>query len=108
MSMRVGWVVICLLAWTTPAAWAVDEAAVQRALARGVEYLKQNQNKEGLWARQAGGTVGATALAGLALLECGVSADDPAIQKAVAALRDGSIPLTDTYSISLCIMFFDR
>ena len=108
MSIHVRWAALCLLAWTAPAARAVDEPAVAKAIARGVAYLKQSQNKEGVWTRQAGGAVGATALAVLTLLECGVSADDPAIQKAAMALRDGAISLTDTYSIALCILFFDR
>lgn len=107
MGRRVPWIAICLLVLSAGAR-AADEAAVQRAIARGVEYLKQSQSKEGLWTRQSGGTVGATALACLALLECEVSADDPVIQKAAQALREGSIPLTDTYSMALCIMFFDR
>jgi uncharacterized protein (TIGR03067 family) len=106
--LRVYWVTTCLLVLSTAAAGAVDEAAVERAITRGVDSLKQSQTKEGLWTRAQNGTVGATALAGLALLECGVSADDPSIQKAVQALREGSIPLTDTYSIALCILFFDR
>jgi uncharacterized protein (TIGR03067 family) len=108
MGIRVGWAALCLLAWMAPAARALDEAAVTKAIARGVAYLKQSQNKDGVWTRQASGTIGATALAGLALLECGVPADDPVIRKAARALRDGAIPLTDTYSIALCILFFDR
>jgi uncharacterized protein (TIGR03067 family) len=107
-GVRMPLAALCLLAVTTPGVRAVDEVALERAVARGVDYLKQLQTMDGVWTRQGGGTMGATALAGLALLECGVSADDPAIQKAAEALRDGSIPLTDTYSISLCILFFDR
>jgi uncharacterized protein (TIGR03067 family) len=102
------WAALCLLTMINQPAGAVDDAAVQKAVARGVDYFKQLQTKEGVWTRQGGGTMGATALAGLALLECGVSGDDAAIQKAAEALREGSIPLTDTYSIALCILFFDR
>jgi uncharacterized protein (TIGR03067 family) len=110
MSARIHlrWAAIGFLAFLAPTACAADGAAVDRAIARGVDYLKQSQTKEGLWPRQAKGTMGATALAGLALLECGVSADDPTIRKAAAALREGAIPLTDTYSIALCILFSDR
>jgi uncharacterized protein (TIGR03067 family) len=81
---------------------------VAKAIARGVDYLKQSQSKEGVWTRQAGGTIGATALASLALLECNVPANDPVILKAAKSLRDASSTLTDTYSIALCILFFDR
>jgi len=86
----------------------VDEDALRKAVERGVHYLKQNQADDGLWTRPASGTIGASALAGLALLECGVKAEDAAIRKLAPALREGSLSLTDTYSISLCIMFFDR
>jgi uncharacterized protein (TIGR03067 family) len=106
--LRICWAVFCLLALALSEVRAVDDEAVRRAVDRGVDYLKQIQTKEGLWARQAGGTIGASALAGLALLECGVSAEDPAVRKLVPALRDGSLSLTDTYSIALAIMFFDR
>jgi hypothetical protein len=42
------------------------------------------------------------------LLECDVEPNDPAIQKAAATLRQISIGETQTYDISLAIMFFDR
>jgi len=110
MCTRIGiWsATFCLLAWITPPARAGDEAAVRKAIERGVHNLRQSQTPDGLWTRSGTGTIGASALAGLALLECGVSADDSAIQKLAPALRDGSLFLTDTYSLSLCIMFFDR
>jgi hypothetical protein len=108
LHIRLHWAAIGLLAILVPAAHAADEAALNRAIARGIDYLKQIQTKEGLWTRPANGTTGATALAGLALLECGVSAGDSTIQKAANALREAAIPLTDTYSITLCILFFDR
>jgi uncharacterized protein (TIGR03067 family) len=108
MSFRVPWAALCLLAGMAPAARAVNDTAVAKAIARGVDYLKQSQSKDGVWQRQGRETIGATALAGLTLLECGVPANDPAIQKAARALRDVSIPLTETYSIALCILFMDR
>ena len=108
ICIRVRWVAVGLLAILAPAARAADVAAVDRAIARGADYLKQSQTKEGFWTRPANGTTGATALAGLALLECGVSADDPTVQRAAEALREAAIPVTDTYSIALGILFFDR
>src|SRR5262249_26126661 len=52
--------------------------------------------------------VGATALAGLTLLECDVPANDPAVQRAAQVVREASISQVQTYSLSLSIMFLDR
>src|SRR5262249_44964189 len=51
---------------------------------------------------------GPTALAGLTLLECGVSLDDRAIQTAADVVRKGSVDMTHTYSLALSILFLDR
>jgi hypothetical protein len=78
-----------------------DEETIQRAVDRGVAYLKGaplDGNPE----------IGATALVALTLLECGVPVNDPKIQKAATAVREAAINLTKTYSISLSIMFLDR
>jgi hypothetical protein len=96
-----------------PAALAADKEAVQRAIDRGVAYLKASQGKDSTWSSSdpnvAGDTTtGATALCGLALLEGGVKADDPAVQKAAKAVREQSPSLTKTYALSLGIMFLDR
>src|SRR5262249_53414823 len=90
---------------------------VNRAIKSGVAYLKQSQAKDGTWSfpneaafqAAAGDTdAGATALAGLALLECGVPASDEAVQKAAALVRQRSVQMTYTYTLSLAIMFLDR
>src|SRR5262249_22118247 len=52
--------------------------------------------------------LGATALAGLALLECGVPATDDGVRKAAGVVREASVPLTHTYSLALAILFLDR
>jgi tRNA A-37 threonylcarbamoyl transferase component Bud32 len=75
------------------------------AIDRGVAYLKSLQKADGTWPFT---EVGATALAGLTLLECGVPPDDPAVQKAAAAIRRAGVALTHTYSLALSILFFDR
>jgi hypothetical protein len=86
--------------------WAANPEDIQRAIDKGVEYLKFIQNKKtGAWPRQ---EIGATALAGLTLLECGVKEDDEAVQLAAAAVRQSSIELTHTYSLALSLMFLDR
>src|SRR5262249_30365185 len=42
------------------------------------------------------------------LLECDVPPSDPAVQKALAAVRTEAPKLTFTYSLCLCILFLDR
>jgi tetratricopeptide (TPR) repeat protein len=76
------------------------------AIARGVAYLKSQQQPDGTWKRKE--VVGATALCGLALLEAGVKPDDPAVQKAAESVRSAGITCTHTYSLALGILFLDR
>ena len=56
-----------------------------------------------------GGTgIGSHALAGLALLESGVSTRDEAVINITRYCREGALSSNATYDISLLIMFFDR
>jgi hypothetical protein len=96
--------VVLLLA---SAARADDKADVQRAVDRGVAYLKGLQQADGSW-RYEQYDPGATALCGLALLESGVGANDRAVQRAAQFVRAGSVACTKTYALSLAIMFLDR
>jgi hypothetical protein len=84
---------------------AVEPADVNQAIERGVAALRKLQQEDGTW-RHA--EIGATALAGLTLLECGAAADDKAVQKAALAVRRASPTLIQTYSLSLSILFLDR
>jgi hypothetical protein len=84
---------------------AAEPPGVDQAVDRGLAYLRKLQLADGSWPR---GELGATALAGLALLECRVPADDPAVRKAAQKVRTDAIPLTHTYSIALSILFLDR
>jgi hypothetical protein len=84
---------------------AVDKEAINAAVERGVRNLRAHQNAAGEWAYD---QIGMTALAGLTLLECGVPADDPAIEKAAAAVRAAGPETDQVYSISLSILFLDR
>jgi hypothetical protein len=90
---------------TTPAARATEQEAINRAIDRGVASLKQLQQPDGTWPHP---QIGATALAGLTLLECDVPATDPAVRKAAEAVRAASVHLTHTYSIALSLLFLDR
>jgi hypothetical protein len=81
------------------------ENAIDRAIDRGVQALCKMQGADGKWPHQ---EIGATALAGLTLIVCGVKGDDVAVQRAADAVRRVCPSLTHTYSISLAILFFDR
>jgi hypothetical protein len=59
-------------------------SAINSAIDKGVSALKKMQRKDGTWPHE---KIGATALAGLTLLECGVKADDKVIVDAAAACR---------------------
>src|SRR5262245_6727848 len=111
---RTGWVVLVavgiVLGLCRPAR-AVDEDDIRRAAERGAAALKRIQSDDGNWPfiGDQGWNTGASALAVLALLECGADpASDPALRKALTYLREASVQLTSTYAISLCIMVFDR
>jgi hypothetical protein len=103
--MRLGvWALVAALVAAVPAR-AADKEAINAAIEKGVRRLRENQLKDGTWG---GEQIGQTALVGLALLECDVAPDDPAIQRAAAAVRSAAVTTDQTYSIALCIMFLDK
>jgi hypothetical protein len=83
---------------------------VNEAVRKGTEYLKNNQCDDGSW-KNGGHAPAHTALPALTLLECGVPADDPRIQKAAKRVREA---LDDreagfhTYSAALMLLFLER
>jgi len=110
---RIGVLAIVSQLWLTLCLRAADQDKVKQSIDAGVAALKAKQKDNGFWIygsdnSPSHNSIGATALAGLALLECGVPADDEAIQRAAQAARISSIDLTHTYSLSLCILFLDR
>jgi len=95
-----------VLVTIVPRAQTADERQIKQAIQRGLSYLRGLQKQDnGEWPYQESGM---TALAGLTLLECGVPADDPAIQKAANFIREKSVEEDKTYSLALSIMFLDR
>jgi hypothetical protein len=74
-----------------------NDPPVNRAIARGIAYLKKADDFR----------VGGQAMAGLTLLSCGVPAKDPAVARFARAVRAG-LPLTATYELALCLLFLDR
>lgn len=93
-----------------PVAAADRPANIQRAIDRGVVFLRSIQSKEdGMWHfGLADQDLGATSLAGLTLLECDVPASDPTVLKAADLVRQKCVTCSYTYSISLAIVFLDR
>ena len=96
---------------------AQEEKAVLEAIERGIAYLRRTQRPGGAWNAAADPKgaalrpyreVGYAALPGLTLLECGVPAPDPAIQKAADFVRASAPTLEDTYQLSLAVLFLDR
>ncbi len=94
-----------------------DELKVDNALIKGTWYLKRSQQVNGAWGDALPDhqivPVGYTALPALALLECGVPTDDPAIVRAAAFVRVEAPKLSpnvsyDTYQAALTILFLDR
>jgi hypothetical protein len=84
---------------------AADREAIEKAIDKGVTALRGLQGADGTWPYP---DIGATALAGLTLLECGAKPDDKAVRLAADAVRKASLTLTHIYSIALSILFFDR
>ena len=60
---------------------------VNQAIDRGVQVLRGAQGNVGTWALNKNHMTGYAALPGLTLLECGVPASDPAVQRAAALVR---------------------
>ena len=76
---------------------------VSKALQRGVGFLKDQQHPAGNWSENQTNPGGITALCTLALLNSGLTTDDPSVKSALAYLRKFDEPGT-TYSTSLHLM----
>ncbi len=91
---------------------------VNKAINDGVRYVKSKQQQgrhwEGLWLNALGGMDGGvTALATLALLNCGEKPDTPAVRSALDYLRERSTPEKlkasgRTYVVGLTTMVFSE
>lgn len=103
--LQAGLLAAIVLGLASSSGSAVDRDAVNKAIDKGVKSLRKMQADDGTWPYP---DIGATALAGLTLLECGAKEDDKAVVRAADAVRKASLTLTHNYSISLAILFFDR
>ncbi len=90
----------------TPAAAGVDTARVDAAIAHGVDFLKGKQVGDGAW--RGGPALGYAGLCGLALLECQVPANDPAITKAAEYVRNHVGDNRQVYEQAASILFLER
>jgi VWFA-related protein len=89
---------------------APTDQEIARSIARGVEFLKSAQSSEGQWDElaQMNHRLGMTALAGLAVLENGVAADDSSIGRARDVVEALSRRSDQTYDLALAILFLAR
>lgn len=113
LAFRIGGVVACLCALNAVPVRAAEADEVQKAVERGVGFLKRIQAADGTWPfagprGESAHPVGVSSLVGLALLECDVAPEDPAIMGAARVVRYGVIDVYDTYDLSLAVMFLDR
>jgi hypothetical protein len=77
----------------------VTAEQVRKAIARGVDFLLKQQRDDGSWPEMADYRGGVSALCTLALLNAGVTTEDPRMQKVLRYLR--TIPPERTYVVSL-------
>jgi hypothetical protein len=84
-----------------------EQARVDKAIDRGVKFLK-GQQRNGSWAANRAHGVGLASLPALTLLECGVPATDPVVRKALAYVRKWAPAETHTYELALAILLLDR
>jgi hypothetical protein len=121
---RVRWVLVCGLLLSPVARGADDrpdrqadpklQTQINRAIQRGVAYLRKTQGSQGRWHYpRGGGTGGLTALALYALAASRVAADDPAIVKGLAWTKKHRQDFQEggaygTYSASLLVLALTR
>ena len=112
---------ILALSGTLPAA-DKDEEDIRRAIKGGQAYLKAIHRHAGRGPLPPGAPIpegmqmmpgldhggASAALAGLALIESGVPADDSLVVQIARSVRTVSVSTTGTYQLSLFIMFLDR
>jgi VWFA-related protein len=85
-------------------------AEIGQSISRGVDFLRSAQSDDRFWddPAQSQHRLGLTALAGLALLENGVAADDPVIRGARGVVDTLARRSDQTYDLALAILFLAR
>lgn len=95
---------IVLLSTGTATAATFDDLVV-KAVDRGTSFLRVRQAADGSFGTY---RTGSTALAALALLECGAPTNDPVVQRAAASVRLALPSLNETYHVALAALLLDR
>lgn len=91
-----------------------EQAKVDKAIDRAIAFVKKSQKETGEFGSTdprmlpANTLYGFTLFPALALLESGVPASDPVIEKVVKLVRNVGLKLNRTYDVSLAILFLDR
>jgi hypothetical protein len=87
----------------TPAA---DRKSIDEAIKKGGEFLRTTYdpkaNNRGTYG------IGGMVLSGIAMLEAGIKPDDPSVKYVATNVRTAALGQTETYQMSLCILFLDR
>jgi len=88
---------------------------VKPAIEAGLEFLRRAQSRSGAWQYNDPNmglndkdVIGATALAGIALMECNVPVSNSQVQAAAKIVRGAAANLNYNYSMCLCLLFLDR
>lgn len=81
-------------------------AAVRSAIDKGVAFLRSTQLRNGQWSEVSMYEGGVTALAALALLNCGVPPNDPDLERALKLLETQGRERMTVYVASLRLMVF--
>jgi hypothetical protein len=95
-----------IIAAIAPFVSAQEPDAEKKSVDKAIKFLKKQQKADGTWPHPQ--KTGMTALAALAMLEAGVSADDDAITKAAKHVRLQASEMTHTYTISLSVLLLRR
>lgn len=86
---------------------APEDDAIQKSIKRGVAFLKAVHAPAANYRGGSHGT-GTAPLVGLALLEADVADTDPVLRNITAFVREHALQQTETYNISLTMLFLDR
>jgi hypothetical protein len=84
---------------------AATPQEVDAAIQKGVRFLSRNLAGE---APKQGRKLGEIALAGLALLECGIPGNEPVLKEVTACIREAACTETQTYHLALYVLYLDR
>jgi hypothetical protein len=86
-----------------------NQKQIDAAIDKAVAWLKKNVNGRGRYTGKIhADRLGCSALIGLALLSCGVPADDPAVVAISNLIRVEGQSEGKTYDISCCIWYLDK